>query len=274
MRSNPSRLSVKQQAVLLQLYKFRFGTSDLLARSLNLRDGRYIHTRLDTLVNKGYVGKNYDSSYKLPGKPASYYLLSPSLPALRACANEHINPRSLRNIYKDRTASERFIAHNLAVFAIYDRLTALFGPHIICFTKSELNGDQNDHFPERRPDLFVRLTKTLGTHPRPRRYMIYYLDDATPFFVHIRRVHEIIEYIEADEWESAMGTKLRGILLVCESTSLHKRIRRKIAQAVDEDDIPRICTTTLDALKHLSAADNQVWQIVGKPLELFGLEEL
>lgn len=73
----------KQLAVLKQLYRFRFGTSDLLARSLDLKDGRYIHMRLDASVKQEYIGKNYNSSYKLEGKPATYYLLPKAFAALK-----------------------------------------------------------------------------------------------------------------------------------------------------------------------------------------------
>jgi len=78
-----SRATNKQLAVLKQLYRFRFGTTDLLARSLDLKDGRYIHTRLEALIAQEYIGKNYDSSYKLDGKPATYYLLPKAFAVLR-----------------------------------------------------------------------------------------------------------------------------------------------------------------------------------------------
>jgi hypothetical protein len=58
----------KQLAVLKLLYQFRFGTTDLIARALELKDGRYIHTRLEALIAQEYIGKNYDSTYKLDGK--------------------------------------------------------------------------------------------------------------------------------------------------------------------------------------------------------------
>jgi len=60
----------------------------------------------------------------------------------------------------------------------------------------------------------------------------------------------------------------------CESTSLLKRIRKKLAQAVDEDETPRFCYTTLQALKDSTPEDDEVWQMVGKPLEVFGLKDI
>ena len=70
------------------------------------------------------------------------------------------------------------------------------------------------------------------------------------------------------------GSKLSGVLLVCESTSLLKRIRKKLAQIADEDETPRFCYTTLRALKGSTPKDDEVWQMVGKPLEVFGLKDI
>lgn len=101
-----------------------------------------------------------------------------------------------------------------------------------------------------------------------------YLDDDTPFFVHVRRLQKYFEYVQAEEWEGATNSKLRGVLLVCESTSLLKRIRKKLANSVDEDETPRFCYTTLQALKDSASEDDEVWQMVGKPLEVFGLKDI
>ena len=92
--------------------------------------------------------------------------------------------------------------------------------------------------------------------------------------MHVRRLQKYVDYIEAEEWEEATGSKLRGVLLVCESASLLKRIRKKLVRLVDEDEVPRFCYTTLDALKRSTAEDDEVWQMIGKPLEVFGLKKL
>jgi hypothetical protein len=107
---NTKSVTKKQLAVLKQLYRFRFGTNDLLARSLDLKDGRYIHMRLDALVRQEYIGKNYDRSYKLKGKPAIYYLLPKAFAALKQQSKadgEELSLKTLRNAHRDKEASER-----------------------------------------------------------------------------------------------------------------------------------------------------------------------
>lgn len=266
----------KQLAVLKLLYRFRFGTTDLLARALELKDGRYIHTRLEALVSQEYIGKNYDSTYKLDGKPATYYLLPKAFKALKQqheATGKELSLKTLRNAYKDKEASNEFIARKLAVFTICDRLRAIHGQNLKLWTKEQLNFDKYAYFPKPMPDAYLTVTPE-GIRPRARDFFLNYLDDDTPFFVHVRRLQKLIEYVEAEEWEDATSSKLRGVLLVCESTSLLKRIRKKLAQIVDEDETPRFCYTTLQALKNSSREDEEVWQRIGKPLEVFGLKDI
>jgi hypothetical protein len=91
------------------------------------------------------------------------------------------------------------------------------------------------------PDAYLTVTPE-GIRPRDRCFFLNYLDDGTPFFVHVRRLQK---YIEAEEWEDATSSKLRGVLLVCESTALLKRIHKKLAHIVDEDETSQFCYTTL-----------------------------
>lgn len=105
--------TTKQLDVLKLLCRFRFGTTDLFARALDLKDGRYIHMRLDALVKREYIGKNYDSTYKIEGRPATYYLLSKAFAALKQhhkAIGKDLSLNTLRNAYKDKEASNEFIA--------------------------------------------------------------------------------------------------------------------------------------------------------------------
>jgi hypothetical protein len=229
--------------------------------------------RLDTLVKQEYIGKNYNSSYKLDGKPATYYLLPKAFATLKRYAKtdgEEVSLKTLRNAYKDKEASERFIAKKLAIFTIYDKLQASYSESLSLWTKEQLNFDNYGHFPQPLPDAFITITPE-GPRPRDRYFFLNYLDDETPFFVHVRRLQNYVDYVEAGEWEEATSSKLRGVLFVCESISLLKRIRKKLAQIVDEDEARRFCYTTLEGLKRSTTEDDEVWQMVGRPLEVFGL---
>ena len=67
-------LNSHQLQLLTTLYKFRFATAQLIASSQGTKYTRVILTRLKILVDQGYIGQNYDSSYKIIGSlVTSYY---------------------------------------------------------------------------------------------------------------------------------------------------------------------------------------------------------
>jgi hypothetical protein len=76
--------------------------------------------------------------------------------------------------------------------------------------------------------------------------------------------------------EPAERKEKRRAKLVREHASQRdrERIRKKLARLVDEDETPRFCYTTLQALKNSTPDDDEVWQMVGKPLEVFGLKDI
>ena len=68
------QLNELQSELLLVLYKFRFGTVELIAQYQD-QSVRYTNVRLKILLEQDYIGRNYDSSYNIKGWKASYYLL-------------------------------------------------------------------------------------------------------------------------------------------------------------------------------------------------------
>ena len=80
-------VSSSQVAVLELLYKFRFGSTELLRRSLGFSSDPSMYRKLVILIDKGFVGKRFESSYRIQGIPASYYLLPKGLMELRKLPN-------------------------------------------------------------------------------------------------------------------------------------------------------------------------------------------
>src|ERR1700759_2928953 len=67
-------LNNQQVEVLDWLYRFRFSTSRQIARCLGKDKFKSVQKKLQILEKQGYIGKRYDGSYKLQGRPAEYYL--------------------------------------------------------------------------------------------------------------------------------------------------------------------------------------------------------
>ena len=69
-----SALKQGQIDILETLYKYRFGSRQLLADSLGIKSGSNLFEKLNVLMKRGFVARRYDKSYKLRSVPAAYYL--------------------------------------------------------------------------------------------------------------------------------------------------------------------------------------------------------
>ncbi len=219
--TNPktNRPLTPHQIVLLQtLYKFRFATAKLIAEQQHANSTQVILARLKRLVDQGYIGQKYESSYKLLGKPASYHLLLGGIRYLRQ--QPYANTKVLKNIYYDRNAEEETITHYLQVFATYNKLNQLYPDDFNLFSQTELRDKK--YLPKPRPDAHIKrkeMNKTL-----PNDYFLFTIEPGG-FWSHRRKVRAMIEYAERETWEKATKRPLPTILLVCESKALEHRMK-------------------------------------------------
>lgn len=77
------RLNLKQLSILDTLYRFRFGTTELIAIALNVKTKNKMNERLKVLLDQEYIGRRYGPEYRLLRKHATYYLLPKGVKALR-----------------------------------------------------------------------------------------------------------------------------------------------------------------------------------------------
>lgn len=135
-------LNTQQLAILTLLARFRFGTTTLLSQSLN-SSLRYTHERLRILVEQEYIGKRYDTSYKLAGRSAEYYLLSKGTEVV-ATDDAH-TPKLLKLLAKDEHASDRFGRHSLSILRASVQLKTTHSDELQFRTRSDYAG--NELFP-------------------------------------------------------------------------------------------------------------------------------
>jgi predicted transcriptional regulator len=64
------KLNQEQIAVLQLLYRFRFASSEQIAKHQAKPNSKAIQKRLKILEDQELIAKRYDKSYKLKGKPA------------------------------------------------------------------------------------------------------------------------------------------------------------------------------------------------------------
>lgn len=251
------KLNDEQLEVLRLLHKFRFGTNDLFAQYFGKKDRSFVYKRLSILQERGFVGKRFDASYRLQGKPAAYYLTPDGARAIQEANRAEINVKA---IYKERTVSEDFIARCLDIFATYNILHTQYGARLKFFTKSNLNYEQFDYFPHPLPDSYVRIGN--------RQFFIDFLYEAQPAFTLARRIKQYIDYVESDEWE-ATGTDLPVVLFICESANLQKRLQKRLTRSVDGD--VTFASTTKGSLTN---GETAIWQPATESGETVTLEAI
>ena len=224
--SHRKALNKDQLNVLYALYKFRFGTTDLLKiiQSKNI-SRQYMNKRLRILCEQEYIGRRYDSSYRLQAKFATYYLLPKGIEVLKQ-RPEHFNKQILRNIKKDVDASDRFARHSINVFAVYAEIKELYGEvtskDFYFYTKSYMVGDRAEDFPKPLPDAFASF-RTIDNQ-KIEHYLIECFDDTMPQSVMKRRIKQLIDHADSDEW--TLTNTYPDVLLVCETERLHKNVQR------------------------------------------------
>lgn len=204
-----------QVAILNTLYKFRFTTTALLAENQNAKNLRVISSRLKILVDQDYIGMNYDSSYRIKGQPATYYLKTDGIRYLRA--QNYTNESALRSIYHDKRAAPSQIAHRLHVFQVYVQLKNQYPRRFKFYSKTELMS--KDYVPKTKPDALLVDTETNQHH------FMDYLEDTASFWTLRKTIRRYITYAELSIWQKYKPEISHPkILFVCESPGLAKKV--------------------------------------------------
>ena len=238
------QLNSLQIELLRTLYKFRFGTAELLSQYQE-QSLRYTNKRLQILFDQEYIGRNYDSSYRIKGRAASYYLLPKVIQVLKT--NLELDPKGLHLQYYSRNAKATFTNHWLRLFRIYLKLDTLFDEDLDFFTSSELATEEN--YPRPLPDGFLSWS---GSHQSTPDCMFELLESSTALDRLRQRVNCYMAHREADEWSG----EYPAILLVCDNAGLERELQRYIARTLDyRGSRLTYYTTTIKAV--LSMKDNE-----------------
>jgi hypothetical protein len=228
--NQPHTTTKQQRTILTLIYRFRFVSTKHVQQALGIKHITNVQPRLDLLVKRNLIGRNYDGSLRLAGVPASYYLLPEGMAALKQF-DPDVNKAVLHNIYKDRSAQDRFIRHCLIVADVSHELTRLYGDDVEFFTPSEVK--EYKYFPEPLPHAYVVINDTSRSEDDPLHFFVELCEDSALPFVHQKRVQEYIEYAEAHDWLSETGTKLPHVLLICGSDSLLRKLTKVTHKALE-----------------------------------------
>lgn len=262
------KLNTDQLAVLELLYKFRFGTNDLFAQYFRKKDRSFVYKRISILHEQGLVGRRFEPSYRLAGKPAAYFLTPAGARLLQVRRQSDEPEINIKAIYKDKTVKDDFVSRCLDIFAAYNLLKWRHGDKLQFFTRADLNNGHYDYFPQPLPDAYIRLQ----LNGKEKQYFLNFYYDKQPFFALVKKVKKYIEYAESGAWDDT-GTALPVYLAVCESQSLQKRLQKRMAASLAESwSVEQGMSLTTKAQLFSDAL--QIWQPASDPDLLVELTHL
>lgn len=254
-------LNPNQLTTLLFIFKFRYISSHLLSSSFGNKTRRSMHQTLNTLEEQGYIAKRYKTSYKLQGRPASYYLLPKAVHEIQA--RYSFSNSVLRTYMRNSSVSDGFIDHHIDIVKAYIRLRSDYPNMLHIFTKYEIA--DFDHFPNPKSDIYIRRIRTSSGKPKEYLLDIY---DKTPLFAIRRRVDYLINFFETNHWEGSYP----AILLVCSDSKTEAKLQSFSLKCLDSSELVGLPIYTSTAKALLSKdSDKAIWSNAENPDHIFAL---
>ena len=250
-------LNKQQVRTLHYLYWYRFCTSKQLAWFLKKPNHKAIQNKLQILEVQGLLGKRYDNSYKLAGRPAEYYLTPKGARTLTAAIPEATNQWAIKSLYKNKTVSQDFLAHRIATTDVAIQLKRVFGDNSKLVVLARGYMAEYDYYPSWTPDLHLELPAK-GDAPT-KHYFVDVWDGTKPFFVAVRKTRNYVNYKESGDWQE--NEQFPAILAVCDTVQTQKKLNRQMKRILDEawDDELIFATTTKQQLEALEKTTDKVW---------------
>jgi hypothetical protein len=226
-------ISKSQIELMLYLLKYRFINSDLLAELL-VKDRSTIYERLSVLVSQGYIAKQYDKSFRLRERPATYCLAPAGIRYLKHHGHERTQLH-----YKNKYFTEEQIDAQLLYTKIWLILRKHYPDKFYSYTKYQL--DPSDYV---KPTPHLKLEGTTDKIPD-------YLVEVFPAGTMSWRIRKRINMHSETDNES--DYIYPNLLLIAGNVSTEKRIIKMATDLYAEFDI---FTTTLN---RLISGEKKIW---------------
>lgn len=236
-------LNEHQLRLLRTLYKFRFATTNLITEAQGAKHVRVIQARLQILEDQKYIGRLYDSSYKIERKLATYHLLPAGIRVLRKLPDIH--QAAIKSLYHDRRIKDPQRQHCLHVFAIYNYIKQRCPGEFKFYSRTELMG--KDYVPKLLPDAY--LSRVKSSTSKPSDFFVDSLEETTPYRQLVHRIRQYIAFAESEQWEKKKQRDFLTILMICENKAVQRRVNFQIRKALDTTYInSEFKATTIDKL--------------------------
>ncbi|MCX6727771.1 MAG: hypothetical protein NTX11_03100 [Candidatus Saccharibacteria bacterium] len=227
-----------QLQLLTTLYKFRYCTAQIIASSQGAKHTRVILTRLKILVDQGYIGQNYDSSYKIIGKPATYHLLPKGIQILRQ--QSFADPNVLKQAYYDKNKDDGHIQHRLNVFKTYVFIKQNYPKQFQFFSKSELPSLKYK-LPRDLTDAYLQKNEEIESSGANKPdlnapdYFVSFYETAAPYWRIKNSIRRYIAYAESEKWHKATERDFPIVIISCETKALERRLQNLTKRELDNN---------------------------------------
>lgn len=226
------KLTTKQINTLLITYRFRFITTNNLARQKQITHNS-AYNALEILTNNGYLGRKHNKSYRLQNKPASYYLKPQAVIYLNKL-DLNVDKEVLKSRYREQTKSFEFVDRQVAIHSAYLDIKQKLGDSAEIKTGTEMAGIEGMIKPV--PSLFIK--------PKKGKSYFAELTDSQHLFIAKKRIRQYIQHHEDNEWE---WDEYPSVLLVRRSKANVKNLNAYIEEKMEEMYLDQ-CDFTLRAV--------------------------
>lgn len=252
------RLNSKQLHLLILLYKFRFITIPHLTHYSALNT-QTLQRRFNVLLTQHYLERDYNLTYKMDRKSATYYLSTKGLTVLKQ--DDRFDQRLLHAYYKNKSLTDSYKLHCVDTLATYNVLEATYPATFDIFTRQEIA--YFDDMPATKPDLYLRGQTD---------HFVILAHDMQPFLVR----KQLAEYITHSEDEGWPRGDYPALLFVFAIAAHQRAFLKHATNALDSagigDDELRIGATVMNTLQNTSKT-GAIWSFTGDPSALRSLSE-
>ena len=239
--------TLKQQEIILYLYRFRFLNSTQIQTLLRNKDKRNINMWLKDLVANNYIGRKYESTLAENAKPARYFLSVNGIRYLKTQKKD-----KLTKLRREKYRSNKFIDECLFIANCY-----LQSASQTVFDFYTRNDYATDSLIGQLKPHFVRV-KHEG---KKQIYYAYELfqEDTPRFFMRSKILH-YLEFFKNDSWSETKS--LSKIFFICPDEKTEQYILRFAKKSQEESDCDlAIFTSTRDLVERQSILDS-IWNQV------------
>lgn len=257
-------LNQDQLKVLHTVYTFRFATRSLLASYLHKPNNTSLYSRIQILHKSGYLSRRYNSSYKLAGREAEYYITYKAAQLLQQAHLIDASDASLLAVYKDKTVSDQYVHQLTLIFQFRNILTANYD--IQWFTTRDIAS--MDYFPKNKPTAFI----TIKVKNTILRCFVEYIPSGTSVSTIKSKLKQYSIYFQQDAW-GVTNTPFPKILYITEDGMTEQGVRYQMKKELYRSDTDiEYYTTTKKALLGLGNI-NRIWTSLEED-ELLAIEDI